>query len=80
MARVNIKKNCTGIGMQNIFWSLIHETMYCRRKKKNRLPLDPVKMEQIRGILRRVCDKESDFDFNTIWQDIKKSIGVKIKE
>ncbi len=79
MARVNVKNIALELARRTFFGHQYMKLCTVDGKKKNRLPLDPVKMEQIRGILRRVCDKESDFDFDIIWHDIKKSIGQACK-
>ena len=50
-----------------------------QEKRKNKLALDQTKTDKIREILRKVCDRESEQEFEVIWTDIKTSIGQACK-
>ena len=48
-------------------------------KKEDKVVLDPVKMNQLRGVIRSACDGENDSEFEMIWCDIKTAIGQACK-
>ena len=66
MPRMNVKR---------IALALVQETKICTvsGKENNKLLLDPLKMDQIKGLVRKVRERETDADFKILWKDIKTS-------
>ena len=79
MARINVKKIALGLVRDTFFEPEQMKRCTVGGKKKVRLQLGPLKMDQIKGIVRKVCERETDADFEILWEDTKRSIGQACK-
>ena len=79
IGRLNVKKIALALERETLFDSEMMKHCTLQGKGKNKLALDRTKMDQIQAIIRKVCDRESEQEFEVIWTDVKTSIGQACK-